>query len=62
MLGLITPDSWRTDPFVIKKPPQRKPVTQPVSKEIKLNDVSKPIIEQLSTQTEKIKKPKRDTS
>ncbi|CAF3233478.1 unnamed protein product, partial [Rotaria sp. Silwood2] len=58
--GLITPDSWRTDPVVIKRPPGKKSTIENVSKPTKTDDISQPIVEKSTT--EKKHKPKRDTS
>ncbi|CAF1165406.1 unnamed protein product [Rotaria sordida] len=50
--SLITPESWKTDPVVIKRSSRNKSTIENVNKPTKINNISKPIIEQ----------PKRDTS
>ncbi|CAF3710818.1 unnamed protein product [Rotaria sp. Silwood1] len=64
--GLIGPDSWKTDPVIIKRPPAKKSTIENVSKPIKTDGISQPIVEQSTIehkqQTEKKPKPKRDTT
>jgi hypothetical protein len=63
ILGLITPDSWKTYPVVLRNPPKKKPVAETVEKPTKNDEVSKPIVEQSSVQNKpRVKRPKRDTS
>ncbi|CAF4366819.1 unnamed protein product, partial [Adineta steineri] len=62
-LGLIAPDSWKTDPANSKKLLKKKPTTEVTSKPTVTDDSAIPIIEQLSTQnSQPIKKPKRAKS
>ena len=66
ILGLITPDSWRTDPVNSKKPSKKKPVTETVTEPPKTDGASEQILDLSSIpnkqQTKKISKPKRDKS
>jgi len=67
--GLITPDSWRTEPIVTKKSStiaqpekssKQKPTVEIISKRTK-TDIEEPLNHN-NQRTEKIVKPKRDTS
>jgi hypothetical protein len=61
--GLITPDSWKTYPVVLKKPPSKKPVPETVNKPVKRDEMSTPNVEQSSIPKKpRTEKPKRERS
>ena len=63
---MITPNSWKTDPAVFKKPPAKQSSIETAKKSVKTTELSKPIIEQSpihqKQRTETKQKRKRDTS
>jgi hypothetical protein len=62
-IGLITPDSWKSYPVVIKNAPAKKRATATVNQPTKTEEESKPIVEQSSIPKKpRTEKPKRDTS